>query len=73
MFSFLITGSNGKKITATETNTESAVNEQNPVEVPSIESYRKDNENAKITYVYKCISDTTLDDNRASARSHTLQ
>lgn len=38
-------GSNEEKIAATEVNTENAVNEQKPVEVPLIESYRKDDKN----------------------------
>lgn len=40
-----MTGSNEKKIAATEVNTENAVNEQKPVEVPLIGSYRKDDKN----------------------------
>lgn len=68
-----MTGSNGQTIAATEANTENEVNEQKPVKVPLIESYRQDDKNAEITYVYKCISNTTLCDNRASAGSHTLQ
>lgn len=66
-------GSNKEKIAATETNTENVVNEQIPVEVPLIESYRKDDKNAEITYVYKCITNTTLRDNPAGAECHTLQ
>lgn len=68
-----MTGSNEENIAATKANPENAVNELNPVEVPLIESYRKDDKNAEITYVYKCISNTTLRDNPASAESHTLQ
>lgn len=66
-------GSNEENIAATKANPENAVNELNPVEVPLIESYRKDDKNAETTYVYKCISNTTLGDNPASAESHTLQ
>lgn len=40
-----MTGSNEEEIAATEVNTENAVNEQKPVEVPLIESYRKDDKN----------------------------
>lgn len=68
-----MTGSNEEKNAATEVNTENAVNEQKPVEVPLIESYRKDDKNAETTYVYKCISNTTLRDNPASAESQTFQ
>lgn len=40
-----MTGSNEENIAATKANPENAVNELNPVEVPLIESYRKDDKN----------------------------
>lgn len=68
-----MTGSNEEKIAATEVNTENAVNEQKPVEVPLIESYRNGDKSAEITYVYKSKSNTTLRDNPERAESQSLQ